>query len=216
MNPSPISPTQEPTLQTCTAFLAGRRLASGPVLDVALAVHAAIVSEEIPDVLVFDDSSSRIVEIDWRGTTDDVRSRIAPGPEAAAPERAGTEAECTEAESPPVRKRGRPKLGVVGREVTLLPRHWDWLATQPGGASVTLRKLVEQARRARSAADRKRRAQESAYRFMVTIAGNAEGFEEASRALFAGDLEKLANQTQAWPPDVQEHLLQLADPGLET
>ena len=205
------SPTlQSPANQTCIAFLNGRRLASGPVLEVALAVHHTVQEVETPDVLVFDSSSSRIVEIDWRGNADDIRRRLSPSEEPTVPEPADAAVE-----SPPVRKRGRPKLGVVGREVTLLPRHWEWLATQPGGASVTLRKLVDQARRSRSAADRKRRAQEVAYRFMVTIAGDAQGFEEASRGLFAGDREKLAAQIRSWPPDVQEHLLHLASPALE-
>ncbi len=212
MNPSPMQTSDSPKKSpdpTCIAFLNGRRLAAGSVLEVALAVHRSVEPEEVADVLIFDGSSSRIVEIDWRGDAHDIRDRLAPALEAPEPEAAEAAAE-----APPVRKRGRPKLGVVGREVTLLPRHWDWLASQPGGASVTLRKLVDQARRSRSAADRKRRAQEVAYRFMVTIAGNAEGFEEASRALFAGDHAKLMEQIGSWPPDVQEHLLHLASPAL--
>ena len=87
---------------------------------------------------------------------------------------------------------GRPKLGVVAREVTLLPRHWDWLDAQPGGASVALRKLVEEARRATGDADRARAARDAAYHFMSAMAGNLPTFEEASRALFAGDRRRLA------------------------
>ncbi len=74
------------------------------------------------------------------------------------------------------RGRGRPKLGVVAREVTLLPRHWDWLNAQPGGASVALRKLVEQARRANGDADRARAAREAAYHFMSAMAGDLPAF----------------------------------------
>src|SRR5687767_9951516 len=118
--------------QTFTAFDAHHRLAAGPIEDVAqaLADYAGLAP-----ILIFDDATGRQVELDLRqGATHAVaeyRGRIA-APEAPSP-RAG---------------RGRPKLGVVAREVTLLPRHWDWLATQPGGASAALRRLVEDARRA--------------------------------------------------------------------
>ena len=76
---------------------------------------------------------------------------------------------------------------MVAREVTLLPRHWEWLAQQSGGASVALRRLVDQARRGTEDKDRIRRAQEAAYRFMSAMAGNRPNFEDAIRALFAGD-----------------------------
>jgi len=100
---------------------------------------------------------------------------------------------------------------VVGREVTLLPRHWEWLNAQPGSASVTLRKLIDQARRANGSADRVRRAQEAAFRFMSAIAGNERGFEEASRALFAGDRIRFGEQTASWPADVKEYAHTLAE-----
>ena len=111
---------------------------------------------------------------------------------------------------PAPRGPGRPKLGVVPREVTLLPRHWDWLGSQPGGASVSLRKLVEKALRASAEPDRLREATESAYRFMHALAGNEAGFEEASRALFAGELARLQAEVANWPPEVRSHLLDLA------
>ncbi|WP_188590115.1 DUF2239 family protein, partial [Achromobacter denitrificans] len=103
-------------------------------------------------------------------------------------------------------------LGVVAREVTLLPRHWDWLAAQPGGASVVLRKLVEQARRDNESADRRRQRQEAAYRFMSAMAGNLPGFEEATRALYAEDRERFAAQVASWPQDVRGYALGLAWP----
>ncbi|HDR9526974.1 TPA: DUF2239 family protein, partial [Burkholderia stabilis] len=105
---------------------------------------------------------------------------------------------------------GRPKLGVVSREVTLLPRHWEWLATQPGGASVALRKLVEDARRTHAAADRHRDAQTRAYHFMSAMAGDLPGFEEAARALYANDPARLAELVSGWPDDVRDHALALA------
>lgn len=105
---------------------------------------------------------------------------------------------------------GRPNLGVAAREVTLLPRLWEWLSSQPGGASVALRKLVEQARRANAGRDRIRQAQEAAYRFMSALAGNAPGFEEAARALFSGDVKRFHAVTQAWPPGVRSRLQMVA------
>jgi hypothetical protein len=143
-------------------------------------------------ILVFDASSSEPVELDLRGSGAEVLARL---PVAAPP-------------SP--RAPGRPKLGVVPREVTLLPRHWEWLAAQPGGASVALRKLVEQASRANSEADRQRQNQETAYRFMNAIAGNQPNFEEACRALFASDLTRLQTLLSAWPTDLAAHTLALA------
>jgi hypothetical protein len=101
-------------------------------------------------------------------------------------------------------------LGVVAREVTLLPRHWDWLGKQPGGASVTLRKLVEAARRSQSQQDDRREALESAYRFMSAMAGDEIGFEEASRALFAKDHPRLRALIANWPVDLRDHIDLLA------
>jgi hypothetical protein len=123
---------------------------------------------------------------------------------AAAQAQPGTEAP---------RRPGRPKLGVVAREVTLLPRHWEWLNGQPGGASVALRKLVEDARRGSASKDRARRMQEAAYRFMSAMAGNLPGFEEATRALFAGEPDRLAEHVRAWPEDVRTHLERLIEAG---
>lgn len=108
-------------------------------------------------------------------------------------------------------RRGRPRLGVTAREVTLLPRHWDWLATQPGGASAALRRLVEQARKDGPDRDIQRRRTEAAYGFMVEMAGDAAGFEEASRALFAGDRGRLQALILGWPADIQAQILELID-----
>ncbi|WP_312599282.1 DUF2239 family protein [Brevundimonas sp.] len=108
-------------------------------------------------------------------------------------------------------KRGRPRLGVSAREVTLLPRHWDWLAAQPGGASAALRRLVEQARKTAADDDARRRRIDAAYGFMVEMAGDARNFEEASRALFAGDRERLAALIAPWPADVRAQILDLFD-----
>jgi hypothetical protein len=171
------------------AFEGARCLASGPLPDVARAVKAAHDRGAREPVLVFDAESSTPIEIDVRGTPEEVVARLTPA--AAEPEAR--------------RGPGRPKLGVVAREVTLLPRHWEWLATQPGGASVALRRLVEDARRASQGRDRVRVAREAAYRFMSALAGDEAGFEEATRARFAGDRARFETHLAAWPPDVRAH-----------
>jgi hypothetical protein len=149
---------------------------------------------------IFDDLTGQVIDLDLRGLT----GAEAPSHTAPAP-----------AEEP-ARRPGRPKLGVVAREVTLLPRHWDWLATQPGGASVALRKLVEEAKRTSKDKDRLRSAQEAAYRFMSAMAGNEPGFEEAARALFAGNREGFAKIAEAWPVDVGNHAKKLAFRSFES
>jgi hypothetical protein len=182
---------------TCTAFAGPRRIASGPLAEVALAVKRAVEGGEAAPVLVFDDGTSRPVEIDLRGSETEMLARLAPAvPEVPAP-------------AAP-RGPGRPRLGVVAREVTLLPRHWEWLAQQPGGASVTLRRLVEEARRGGEGRDRLRLAQEAAYRFIAAMAGDLPGFEEASRALFAHDQDRFDALNAAWPADIRDHARRLA------
>ena len=194
----------------CIAFAGARRIAAGELAHVALKAKEAIDRGARAPILLFDDATSEPIDLDFRGTPDDVLKRL-PGPEgpstpaAAAPVRA--------AEAP--RGPGRPKLGVVAREVTLLPRHWAWLNGQPGGASVALRKLVEQARRDHDGRDRIRRAQESAYRFMSAMAGDRPGFEEATRALFAGDRARFDRLVKPWPADIRNHARKLAAVALQ-
>ncbi len=194
-------------IHTCTAFAGTRRLAGGPVRDVARAVKIYLDAHPESQVLVFDNASAQPVEFDLRGTVDEVLARL---DRTLSPAPVPADTECRP------RGPGRPKLGVIAREVTLLPRHWDWLAAQPGGASVTLRKLVEDARRATEGADRRRVAQEAAYRFMAAMAGNAAGFEEATRALFAADAGAFQSLTQTWPADVRDFARELAHAAFDT
>lgn len=192
-----------------TAFAGHRILAAGALADVALAVKRALAPRSNDPILVFDDLSGKQVDLDLRGDDAAVAERHRAPADAAPP---APEAPDAAAEETQPRGRGRPKLGVVAREVTLLPRHWDWLAAQPGGASVVLRKLVEQARRDNESADRRRQRQEAAYRFMSAMAGNLPGFEEATRALYAEDRERFAAQVASWPQDVRGYALGLAWP----
>lgn len=189
---------------THTAFDGQRLLARGALADVALSVKQAQAARADAAILVFDDQSGKQVDLDLRGGEADIRKRYqAPAATAAPADDADT------AEATP-RGRGRPKLGVVPREVTLLPRHWDWLAAQPGGASVALRKLVEQARRDNEARDLQRQRQEAAYHFMSSMGGNLPGFEEATRALYADDRAGFARQVAEWPRDVRDYAMALA------
>ncbi len=200
--PSPLVDTD--TSLNCIAFAGPHRLAAGPLWAVALAVHAAEQQGTSETLLVFDAETSRLVDLDLRGTTSQLQQRY-PLPNDAAPLDADTAA------TEPERRLGRPKLGVIAREVTLLPRHWDWLQGQQGGASVALRKLVDQARRTQHAADQRRLAQDAAYRFMSAMAGDYKDFEEAARALFADQPQRLQSLTAQWPADVRDHVLLLAD-----
>lgn len=195
-----MTPTAE---LSCIAFAGHRRIAAGPLARIAPAIKAAADGEGAEPLHVLDAQTSQPVELDLRGSVDAVLARLP----AAAPE--------IEHASAAPRGPGRPRLGVVAREVTLLPRHWEWLNAQPGGASVALRKLVEDARRAHAGRDRERAAQEACYRFMRTLAGDAPGFEEATRALYAKDLPRFLVQTEAWPRDVREHARALARRAIE-
>ena len=196
---------QRPRSQTCTAFHASNLVASGTLSHVAVVLHGLLQRNHGAQPLIFDDDTGKQVELDLRGTAADVAARYPDEPLTEEP---------VQAEDKPAKTgRGRPRLGVVPREVTLLPEHWDWLASQPGGASVALRKLVHEARRASTERDQLRHARERSYAVMVALAGNLPGFEEASRALFAGEPERLASIAKAWPSDVRDYVLALAVPG---
>ena len=182
----------------CTAFRGTTRIASGPLAEVAAKVKRIVDTGEPSTILIFDDVTAEPVEVDLRGSVEDVVARLTERSESIFAVPAGH------------RGPGRPKLGVVAREVTLLPRHWEWLARQPGGASVALRKLVDEARRAHGEKDRRREAQAAAYRFLSALAGNERGFEEAARALFAGNRKRFADVTAAWPRDIRDHAMKLA------
>ncbi len=186
------------------AFSQGKCIAAGTPREVATDVKRFVDAQASDNVLVFDAKTSLPVEIDLRGTLPAVFERL---PATQEPEPSPDDASPVTSE----RTAGRPRLGVTAREVTLLPRHWEWLSTQPGSASVALRKLVEQALRASKETDRLRQAQEAAYRFMNVMAGDSPGFEEATRALFASDIGQLQQLVSKWPRDVQNHVLFLAN-----
>ena len=171
----------------CTAFLHGAVLGSGPPADV-LATLGAMAPADRASAIVLDDPTGRTLEL-WSGDA----------PALPAP--------------PPAQPRGRPKLGVAAREVTLLPRHWEWLARQPGGASATLRKLVEAA--SRDPTSERREARDALHRAMGTLAGDRPGYEDAARALFAGDRRAFANVIKTWPQGIADFLAERSIPAFE-
>ena len=192
MTPSPL-----------TAFAGKRKVAAGSLHAVAQTLKELVSREPEAQILIFNDDNGQQVDLNLHGSLAEVLQRL-PRPRDPAEEVVAPTAP---------RTAGRPRLGVVAREITLLPRHWEWLATQPGGASVALRKLVEQAQRGNKAHDEQRQAREAAYKFMRALAGDEAGFEEASRALFAGRQAAFLACVEEWPADVRTHVLQLAEQG---
>jgi len=179
---------------TFTAFDGHSKLASGPLAEVLRSIKSRNDENPAAAILVFEDQTGRQVDFELRGTVEEVLARALPQPERIGP--------------------GRPKLGVVGREISLLPRHWEWLEEQPNGASAALRRLVDQARAQEEGPRRIRQAREAAGRFMTAIGGNLSGYEEACRALYAGDRERVEAELTAWPEDLRNHVLLLAWEGL--
>jgi hypothetical protein len=185
------------------AFEGDRCIAAGNLPDVARAAKQMLDRHKDASVLVIDGMTGSPIDLDFRGTVERVLARL--------PDNGNADDAAVSAPRGP----GRPKLGVVAREVTLLPRHWQWLAQQPGGASVALRRLVDEARRANKDKDRVRRAQEAAYRFMAAMAENKPHYEEVARALFAGDAERFEAWTASWPADVRDHARRFAAAAFE-
>lgn len=192
-----------------TSFAGHQRLASGSLQAIALAARHALDLDAHASILIFDNRTGRSIDVDTRGPDEAIRARYPDTPALVDADTPASVDALADA-APAARGRGRPKLGVIAREVTLLPRHWEWLATQPGGASVALRKLVDDARRKHGGRDRTRQQQERAYHFMSALAGDLPGFEEATRALFANDAARFDACIAGWPRDVREHAAWLA------
>ena len=177
--------------RTYTTFVGGERIVTGDLAEMLRLTKGRHDAEPNEPLQIFDDATGREVDFDFRGSAEEVLERYL----SSAPERGP----------------GRPRLGVVAREVTLLPRHWEWLADQPSGASATLRRLVEEARRSEGSEVRARRSAAAAGRAMTALAGNRPHFEEAYRALDAGERQRFLRLTEEWPGDMREYLLRLAE-----
>ncbi|MEO6599631.1 MAG: DUF2239 family protein [Polyangiaceae bacterium] len=183
-----------PLPPTYSAFSEDRLIAFGSLPIVLSAAKLYIDSSQDPQLLIFEDRTGLQVEFDFTGTVDEVQARALPPPERTGP--------------------GRPKLGVISREVSLLPRHWEWLEDQPQGISAGLRRLVDEARKRNPGELRARKGREAVNKFMTAIAGNRVNYEEASRALFACDTARFEGLTAEWPEDIRAHLMRVLEESL--
>jgi len=184
------------------AFEGHALLARGALADVGQAVRGRLAAGSQARLAVYDERSGRPVDLDCSG-----------GDPAFVNEPAEAGASGIELDAQGPRGPGRPKLGVVSREVSLLPRHWEWLAAQRGGASASLRRLVDAARKEGVAGQRVKDAVEVAHRFLWDLAGDLPDFEEATRALFAHDFAALERRTASWPAGVREQLARFLQPA---
>lgn len=181
-----------------TAFNGQKILAAGNLEDVALKVSRHLKSHPDSSILVFSDATGKVMDLDLRGSDAEISARLKV---YLSPEQT----------SAPTTGPGRPKLGVVAREVSLLPRHWEWLATQPGGASGTLRRLVEDAKKGTSGREQLRQAQERAHKFLSALAGDLPNYEDSLRALYAKDKKKFQSLVRDWPADIRDHAKDLSE-----
>jgi hypothetical protein len=169
------------------AFAGPRCIGDGPLREVLSVLKQRFDADRSDMVLVFEVETGRQVDFDLRGPLAEVLERADPrqprGP-------------------------GRPKLGVVSREVTLLPRHWEWLEAQSSGVSAALRRIVETAMKADPDKDRARRIRMALSRFLSTVAGDRPNFEESSRALFAGQTARFEELVQRWPKDIRDRAVE--------
>lgn len=188
--------------RTLTAFQNERMLTSGQAWEVAIALKAAIKVDRESEFLCFDDSSGAFIDLDLSGSYEEVIVRYKPA----------------EPKSPKNRhsKAGRPNLGVKSKEVTLLPRHWEWLSQQEGSASASLRKLVEAAQKLDSHEELVRRAKATTDRFMIAMLGDEMDYENAARALYRGDKVQFRDLTRRWPADLRHHVMRLSAPVFQS
>ena len=179
----------EPT-KRYTAFVGERLVASGSLEELLPKLKVTFDRQRSTLFLVFDDETGEQVDFDLRGTVAEVLARNCPNPAQTGP--------------------GRPRLGVISREITLLPRHWEWLGLQPNGASAAIRRLIDEARKREPAQMRRQQALQATERFLFAMAGNLPGYEEATRALFQADSRRFAELISPWPEDVRNYALRLS------
>lgn len=189
------------TLNTYTAFEDHKILSQGSLEDVVLKVKKRLEKSPESQIVIYSDITGKSMDFNFQGSEKEVLKRLEI---YTTPE---TDNQGSASTGP-----GRPKLGVISREVSLLPKHWEWLATQSGGASNTLRKLVEESMKKTSGTLTVKTAQERTYKFMSVEAGDLENYEEALRALYRKDKERFTSEIKAWPRDVQKHIFELAKP----
>lgn len=187
-------------IQTYTAFEGERLLSRGHLKDVVLNIKKYMGSAQNCEVLLISDASGKVMDFNFYGSKQEVLKRLEPYTTVATADTSGP---------------GRPKLGVVSREISLLPRHWEWLASQPGGASATIRTLVEEARKKSLNTSNVKVVQERVYRVMSVLGGDLSGYEEALRALYKKDQKTFLGQIKAWPEDIRRYIEDLVQPVFE-
>ena len=193
--------------QVLVALADGELVMRGPAAEVALCCKELVDRGGPARLAIYDDASGRIADIDFSGSPAVILARLPSGQDATVNSASADDPDHPAKPPSPVRRGpGRPRLGVVCREVSLLPRHWSWLSEQRGGASAALRRLVDRARKEHAREDHAQLAIEAAHRFLWDLAGDLPGFEEATRALFARDFSKLAQYSTAWPAGVRDQL----------
>ncbi len=183
---------------TYTAFEGHKLLFRGKLHDVVLKIKKKLGKSDNSSVWIFNDLTGKIMDFNFQGSEKDVLKRL----EIFSSE------DAKKASTGP----GRPKLGVISREISLLPRHWEWLAGQPSGASATLRRLIEDAKKKSQGSHNIKQLQERSYKVMSVLAGDLGGYEEALRALYKRDEKKFYQQMKDWPQDVKDHLNELSKP----
>jgi uncharacterized protein len=180
-----------------TAFDRFKIISQGNLEEVALDVRRHLKTNREARILIFSDFSGRQMDLDLSGSEKDTLERL----------KIFKTPDLNPSQSGP----GRPKLGVVPREISLLPSHWEWLSTQPGGSSATIRRLVEEMMKINaSGKDKSKHAQETVYTFLNAIAGDLPNFEEALRFLYRRDKKRFKDLISSWPEDLVRHTLTLA------
>jgi hypothetical protein len=185
------------TSNTYTAFNNTDLFHQGDLSEVVLKIKDHIGKAENTTITVFSDATGKTIDFNFQGTKKDVQKRL---------DVFVSESSLTNTITGP----GRPKLGVISREISLLPTHWEWLSTQPGGASAILRRLVDEARKKSLNTPSIKSIQEKTHRFISAIAGDLEGYEEVLRAMYRKDEDQFLIHMSSWPNDLKTHALFLS------
>lgn len=189
-------------IETYTAFDNTSIIAHGSLRDVILKTKKILGKSENSSFLIFSDSTGKTIDFNFQGTEKEILKRLEIF--------VSNSDEKIELARP-----GRPKLGVISREISLLPRHWEWLATQSSGASSSIRNLIEDAIKKSTSKVSLKQQQEKVYRVMTTLAGDLDGYEEAIRSLYKRDRESFIKFTKGWSKDLRSYLEKLTNDVFE-
>ncbi len=184
---------------TYTAFESGKVISSGTLADVVINLKKKLGKSNHTSVLIFNDTTGRTMDFNFSGSEKEVLKRLE------------IYTQTPDSKEQPIGP-GRPKLGVFSREVSLLPRHWEWLASQSGGASAVLRRLVEEAKKTSSQTITTKHAQERTYHFMSVVAGDFKGYEEVLRSLYKKDKSNFFSEMSEWPKDIVSYIRKISGP----